>query len=249
MTEQGGELLPAFLGRSRLGARAMVQFAVSGRAVCLRRRVLYPLDEPQLKTILTIAYLANAGDASRFGWERHDWHLDEAYCRGCVTGRSESAEVVVEMMADSAVGRIKSAGGAALGPIMLVESVFQSAVLISRVFRELNLLDHLVISMDCESALARLRHNGAGKPRLILLDLDMPRMSAAGFLKVVKQDRELQMVPVVVLADSHDVEKVSTFYGLGAAGYMVKSGDYTDILEKMRALCAYWTLSRFPMMY
>lgn len=227
----------------------MVQFAAPGRAVCLGRRVLYPLDGPRLETILDIAYLANAGDASRFGWERHAWHLDEAQCRGCVTGRSESAEVVVETVTDSALGRIKSAGGTALKPILLVESVFQSAVLMGRVFRELNLLDQLAISMDCESALARLRQSGGGKPRLILLDLDMPRMSAAGFLEVVKDDRELQMVPVVVLADSHDVEKVSRYYGLGAAGYMVKSGDYTDVLEKMRALCAYWTLSRSPIMH
>ena len=103
--------------------------------------------------------------------------------------------------------------------------------------------------MDCENALVRLRQSGAGRPMLILLDSDMPRMSAASFLEVVKEDRELRIVPVVVLADSHDAGEVGRYYGLGAAGYMVKAGDYTDVLEKMRALCAYWMLSRSPVMY
>lgn len=161
-----------------------------------------------------------------------------------------SAEVVVETVTDNMLGKLKSAGGAAAPkPVLLVESVFRSAVLMSRVFRELDLLDQLAISMDCENALVRLRQSGAGRPRLILLDSDMPRMSAASFLEVVKEDRELRIVPVVVLADSHDAGEVGRYYGLGAAGYMVKAGDYTDVLEKMRALCAYWMLSRSPVMY
>ena len=155
----------------------------------------------------------------------------------------------METVTDNMLGKPKSAGGAAPKPILLVEGVFHSAVLMSRVFRELNLLDQLAISMDCESALVRLRQSGTGKPRLILLDSDMPRMSAASFLEVVKEDRELRMVPVVVLADSHDAQEVGRYYGLGAAGYMVKAGDYTEVLEKMRALCAYWMLSQSPVMY
>lgn len=150
---------------------------------------------------------------------------------------------------DSTVGQAELAGGITSKPILLIESVFQSAVLISRVFRELNLLDQLAISMDCESALVRLRQSGRGKPRLILLNRNMPRMSAQSFLKVVKEDRELCVVPVVVLAESHQAEDVATYYGLGTAGYMIQTGDYTDILEKMKALCAYWTLSRSPATY
>ncbi len=150
---------------------------------------------------------------------------------------------------DRVVGQAEVAGGIAPKPILLVESVFQSAVLISRVFSELDLLDQLAISMDCESALVRLRQIGSGKPRLILLDRNMPRMSAQSFLKAIKHDRELCVVPVVVLADSYHAEDVATYYGLGSAGYMIQTGDYADVLEKMRALCAYWTLSRSPATY
>ncbi len=150
-------------------------------------------------------------------------------------------------LTESVVGQSEVAGGVASKPILLVESVFQSAVLMSRIFRDLNLLDHLVISMDCESALVRLRQSS--RPRLILLDRQMPRMSAESFLKVVKEDRELCLVPVVVLADSYDPEEVAAYYGLGSAGYMLKTGDYSDVLEKIRALCAYWKLSRSPARY
>jgi CheY-like chemotaxis protein len=134
-------------------------------------------------------------------------------------------------------------------PILLVESVFQSAVLMGRIFRELNLLDQLAISMDCETALVRLRQPGVAKPRLILLDSRMPRMSAASFLEVVKSDSRLCMIPIVVLSNSDGTGGVSRYYELGAAGYMVHDGEYADILDKMRALCNYWMLSRSPIVY
>lgn len=149
----------------------------------------------------------------------------------------------------STAGRNELAGGIASKPILLVESAFQSAVLISRVFSELNLLDQLAISMDCESALVRLRQSGNSKPRLILVNRNMPRMSAQSFLKVVKEDEELRVVPVVVLADSYQAEEVATYYGLGSAGYMIRTDEYADVLEKMKAVCAYWTLSRSPVTY
>ncbi|MBN1362472.1 MAG: response regulator [Sedimentisphaerales bacterium] len=131
-------------------------------------------------------------------------------------------------------------------PILLIESDFQYAVAISRAFRELQLLDRLVICVDCENALARLRHANGGRPHLILLDLEMPRMSALGFLKAVKRDEALQMIPVVALADTDDAECVSRCYGLGAAGYMVKHDTYADLLDKVTAVCGYWDLSRLP---
>lgn len=151
---------------------------------------------------------------------------------------------------DSEVVQGEIAGAAAAAkPILLVESVFQSAVLMSRVFRELNLLDHLAICMDCESALVRMRQGGGVKPRLIVVDRRMPQMSAASFLKVLKKDRELRMIPVIILADSYEPEEVAGYYGLGTAACMVQTGDFSDVLDKMRALCAYWALSRSPARY
>jgi len=131
-------------------------------------------------------------------------------------------------------------------PVLVVESDFQSAVMFGRVFREIGLLDDLVISVDCENALRWLHQARGAMPGLILLDLKMPRMSALGFLRLLKEDPTFCMIPVVVLADSNRAQDVTACYGLGAAGYLVKSGDYRDLLDKMKAVCAYWTLSRVP---
>jgi len=150
---------------------------------------------------------------------------------------------------DSASSAVGPGQGTEPKPILLVESVFQSAVLMSRIFRELNLLDQLAISMDCEGALVRLRQAKIARPRLILLDVRMPRMSARSFLEVIKSDSSLRMIPVVVLGDSDRAEDVARYYELGAASYMVQDGEYADVFDKMRALCNYWMLSRSPVTY
>jgi CheY-like chemotaxis protein len=154
----------------------------------------------------------------------------------------------VNSVTDSELGQSEITGAMAK-PILLVESVFQSAVLMSRVFRELNLLDHLAISMDCEGALVRLRQGGRVKPRLILVNREMSRMSATSFLKVLKEDRQLRVIPVIILANSYEPDEVADYYSLGTAGCMITTGDFSDALEKMRALCAYWALSRSPVIH
>ncbi len=133
-------------------------------------------------------------------------------------------------------------------PFLLIEGDFHYSVAISRVFRELQLLDDLEISVDCENALTRLRRANGSRPHLIFLDLDMPRMSALSFLKAVKNDERLQMIPVVVLAATDKAEHVSRCYGLGVAGYMVKPVNYANLLDKMAAICGYWSLNRLPSM-
>ena len=134
-------------------------------------------------------------------------------------------------------------------PVLLVESDFRSAVTISRVFRELQLLDDLIIAADCENALVRLKQDQGARPAMILLDLDMPRMSALSFLKLIKEDVGLRLIPVVALAESNQAEDVAACYELGAAGYLVKTGDYSELLAKIRAVCGYWALSCLPAAY
>ena len=141
---------------------------------------------------------------------------------------------------------VRSGRAAHRKPVLVVESDFQSAVLFGRVFREMGLLDDLVISVDCEDALRQLHQPAGAMPGLILLDLKMPRMSSLGFLKLLKEDAAFRTIPVVVLADSNRAEDVTACYALGVAGYLVKSDDYGDLLDKMRAVCAYWALSSLP---
>lgn len=115
-----------------------------------------------------------------------------------------------------------------------------------RVFRDMGMLEDLVIAVDCENALRRLHEANGALPGLILLDTKMPRMSAMGFLKLLKEDPAFRMVPVVMLAETNDAEEVAACYDHGAAGYLVKSVDYRDVLDKMKAICDYWSLSCLP---
>ena len=101
-----------------------------------------------------------------------------------------------------------------------------------------------------EQALDLLRGKGAhaGEPRpgLILLDLSMPVMSGLEFLRAVKSDPELRVIPVVVLtASKHQADRRNA-YQLGAAGYLVKPIEFERFAEVVGAIQRYWVLCEAP---
>ena len=130
---------------------------------------------------------------------------------------------------------------------MLIEDDPECAAVISRTFGEVGSLGNLGVSTDCQSALSQLRKSGRNHPQLILLDLDMPQMSAFRFLEAIKADPTLRTIPVVVLSAHDNADDIATCYSLGVAGYLVKSDLSLDFVEKIRGVCGYWTLSRVPM--
>jgi len=71
-------------------------------------------------------------------------------------------------------------------------------------------------------------------------------MNGIEFLKVIKMDPDLKLLPVIMLTTSRaDIERNESFYS-GAAGYMVKPVEYKQFVEVMRAINIYWTLSELP---
>ena len=93
-----------------------------------------------------------------------------------------------------------------------------------------------------------------GEQVLAVLKAEMAGMLSVGeserdnldLLKTIKADERLQSIPVVVLAASDDVHTVNESFTLGAAGYMVKSGDGAEFAEKVRMIQTYWNLSELP---
>ncbi len=131
-------------------------------------------------------------------------------------------------------------------PILLVEDDCVDAMTVQRATKELKVANQLIHRINGEEALEYLRNNGNGKPCVILLDLNMPRMNGIEFLKIAKADDELKRIPVVVLTTSDmEQDKIESF-NLSVAGYMVKPVDYTRFLEAIRAINLYWTLSESP---
>ena len=130
--------------------------------------------------------------------------------------------------------------------ILLVEDDANDALLVQRAFRKAKLANPIRVVEDGEQAIDYLRRGDSRPPCLILLDLNMPKMNGIEFLKVVKADENLRMIPVVVLTTSHEQRDIVESFELGVAGYMVKSADYAEAAQIIRMIDKYWTLSETP---
>jgi DNA-binding response OmpR family regulator len=117
---------------------------------------------------------------------------------------------------------------------------------VKRALRDLKVTNQLVSIGDGEEAIKYLRNENTIKPCIILLDLNMPKMDGSEFLKIVKADKALKKMPVVILTTSNSECDVIESFERGAAGYMVKSVDYEKFLETIKAIDQYWTLSKLP---
>lgn len=77
-------------------------------------------------------------------------------------------------------------------------------------------------------------------PKLILLDLNMPKMDGREVLKIIKEDQVLRKIPVVVFSTTKNQLEVKRCYDLGANTYIVKPVNYDTFVETMKELMIYW---------
>jgi len=131
-------------------------------------------------------------------------------------------------------------------PILLIEDDDLDAMTVERLLRDLGITNQLIRLNDGEQAIDYLRRGDSRHPCLILLDLNMPKMNGIEFLKVVKTDEILRMIPVVVLTTSHEQRDIVESFELSVAGYMVKSADHAEAARIIRTIDKYWTLSETP---
>ncbi len=131
-------------------------------------------------------------------------------------------------------------------PILLVEDDSIDAMTVKRSLKDLNVTNPLVHKINGEEALEYLRDEGNGRPCVILLDLNMPKMNGIELLKIIKNDEKLKCIPTVVLTTSQEQQDKIESFKLSVAGYMVKSVDYKKFVETIRTINLYWTLSELP---
>ena len=131
-------------------------------------------------------------------------------------------------------------------PILLVEDDTVDAMTVKRALKDIKVTNGLPHVANGEEALEYLRGQGNKKPCIILLDLNMPKMSGIEFLKIVKADEELKKIPVVVLTTSQDEQDKIESFELSVAGYIVKPTDYKKFVEVVMTIELYWTLSELP---
>jgi CheY-like chemotaxis protein len=133
-----------------------------------------------------------------------------------------------------------------LKPILFVEDNSIDVMTIKRAFMELKVTNPLVHKVNGAEALEYLKNKSNKKPCVILLDLNMPKMSGIEFLKIIKTDDELRRIPIVVLTISEEERDITESFQLSVAGYIVKPVDYKKFVEAVRTINLYWTLSELP---
>ncbi len=131
-------------------------------------------------------------------------------------------------------------------PILLVEDDYVDATTVKRALKDIKVTNPLHLAGNGEEALESLRNGKNGKPCIILLDLNLPKMNGIEFLQIVKKDENLKRIPVVVLTTSKDEQDIVDSFNFSVAGYMIKPVDYLQFVETIRTLDVYWTLSELP---
>ena len=133
--------------------------------------------------------------------------------------------------------------------IILVEDNPADIELTLRALRKNNITNQVVTLRDGEEALdylfARGQYRGRPpqrSPRLILLDLKLPKVGGLEVLKAIKADETLQLIPVVVLTSSREEADLLHSYKLGVNSYIVKPVDFDQFIKVVQELNLYWLL-------
>ncbi|MCG7497229.1 response regulator [Vibrio sp. Of7-15] len=130
--------------------------------------------------------------------------------------------------------------------ILLVEDDDVDAMGIKRALNKLRVANPLHRACDGIEALSILREEKIQHPYLILLDLNMPRMSGLEMLEELRADPQLTDSIVFVLTTSKDDEDIMAAYKEHISGYIVKSQLNPDFTELFELLDHYWRLVEFP---
>ena len=135
--------------------------------------------------------------------------------------------------------------------ILLVEDDELDVMNVQRAFKKNNITNPLYVAGNGLEALEMLRGTGDRPPvpddrRLILLDLNMPRMGGIEFLREIRSDDSLKHITVVVLTTSDEERDKVDAYNLNVAGYIVKPVTLGSFVEIMATLNKYWTVNELP---
>jgi len=127
--------------------------------------------------------------------------------------------------------------------ILLIEDDQVDIMTVKRGFKDLAVLNPLVIAGNGEEALQYLNNPSQGLPCVILLDINMPKMNGHEFLGQLKQHTVFKSIPVIMLTSSKEQQDVDNSFELGISGYILKPVDYPLFLTSIQVLAPYWSLA------
>jgi CheY-like chemotaxis protein len=133
--------------------------------------------------------------------------------------------------------------------ILLVEDSAADAEMTLRTLKRRSIANDIVWVRDGVEALEFLRCEGAWtarrpvQPRLVLLDLKMPRMDGLEVLRQLKNDARTRTIPVVMMTSSQEEGDLVASYSLGVNSYIVKPVDFDSFAETVAQVGMYWVLA------
>jgi two-component system response regulator len=133
--------------------------------------------------------------------------------------------------------------------ILLVEDNANDAELALYALRKYRIVNHVEVVRDGAEALEYIFCTGAyahrrieDVPKVVLLDLKLPKVDGLEVLQRIKSDPQTRLIPVVVLTSSQEERDIVESYRLGVNSYIVKPVDFEQFVEAVRQLGLYWTL-------
>ncbi len=137
--------------------------------------------------------------------------------------------------------------------ILLVEDNPNDAELTIRALKKKHVANRIHVAEDGAQALDILFARGqyaqrenSTPPKLVLLDLKLPKVSGLEVLKELKSDERTKKIPVVIVTSSREDPDIKEAYALGANSYVVKPVDFEQFMEAMSNLGLYWLLVNQP---
>lgn len=136
--------------------------------------------------------------------------------------------------------------------ILLVEDNNNDAELCIRALKKHNLANKLLWVKDGEEALEVLFHTGRyaalanGAPKVVLLDLRLPKVDGLQVLEKVRADPRTRIIPIVVLTSSKEDKDVARAYQLGANSFIAKPVAFEDFVNTVAQLGLYWLMVNKP---
>lgn len=134
--------------------------------------------------------------------------------------------------------------------ILLVEDDEVDVMAVKRAFRKLKIDNPLTVACDGVEALKLLKgecdDQSIGRPMIIILDWNMPRMNGAEFLQALRSDAELRNIVVFVMTTSNDERDRLAAYEQNVSGYIVKSNDESEFTEIIAMLQEFWCRVQLP---
>src|SRR5262245_51563869 len=130
--------------------------------------------------------------------------------------------------------------------ILLVEDNTEDLELTLRALRTHRLANRIQVAPDGAEALAFFKASGNRLPKVVLLDLKLPKVSGLEVLQAIRADERTRALPVVVLTSSREEPDVQRCYELGVNSYIVKPVDFDAFVKAVAEVGLYWLLLNQP---